>query len=39
MRNGRCEGYVLGLLVHDNVVVEFGSKVFLVDGLLWKKPN
>ena len=24
-------GYVLGLLVHGNVVVEFGGKVFLVD--------
>ena len=27
-------GYVLGLLVHGNVVVEFGRKVFLVDCLL-----
>ena len=28
--------YVLGLLVHGNVVVEFGRKVFLVDCLLCK---
>ena len=35
MRNGRCEmGYVLGLLVYDNVAVEFGRNVFLVDCLL-----
>jgi len=27
-------GYVLGLLVHGNVVVHFGMKVFLVDCLL-----
>ena len=27
-------GYVLGLLVYGNVVVEFGRKVFLVDCLL-----
>ena len=27
-------GYVLGLLVHDMVVVEFGRKVFLIDCLL-----
>ena len=27
-RNGRCElGYVLGLLVHDKVVIEFGRNV------------
>ena len=26
--------YVLGLLVHGKVVVEFGRKVFLVDCLL-----
>ena len=26
--------YVLGLLVHGNVVGEFDRKVFLVDGLL-----
>jgi len=31
MRNVRCIGYVLGLLVHDKVLVEFGRKVFLVD--------
>jgi len=28
--------YVLGLLVHGNVVVEFGRKVLLVDCLLCK---
>jgi len=27
-------GYVLGLLVHGKVVIEFGRKVFLVDCLL-----
>jgi len=27
-------GYVLGLLVHSKVVVEFGRKVFLVDCIL-----
>ena len=27
-------GYVLGLLVHGNVVVHFGMKIFLVDCLL-----
>ena len=27
-------GYVLGLLVHGKVVVEFGRKVFLVNCLL-----
>ena len=27
-------GYLLGLLVHDKVIVEFGRKVFLVDCLL-----
>ena len=32
-------GYVLGLLVHGKVVIEFGRKVFLVDCLLWKKHN
>ena len=32
-------GYVLGLLVHDNVVVESGRKVFLVDCLLRKTLN
>ena len=37
MRNGRCENrFVLGLLVHSTVVVEFGRKVFLVDCLLGK---
>ena len=35
MRNGRCKlDYVLGLLVHDKVVVEFSSNVILVDCLL-----
>ena len=28
-------GYILGLLVHGKVVVDFGRKVFLVDYLLW----
>ena len=32
-------GYVLGLLVHGKVVVEFGRKVFLVDSLLCKALN
>jgi len=32
-------GYVLGLLVHDKVVVEFGWKVFLVDYLFEKTLN
>ena len=27
--------HVLGLLVHDRVVVVFGRKVFLVDRLFW----
>ena len=27
-------GYVLGLLVHGKVLVEFGRKIFLVDCLL-----
>ena len=31
---GANKGYVLGLLVHGKVVVEFGKKVFLVDCLL-----
>ena len=31
---GAKTGHVLGYLVHGKVVVEFGSKVFLVDGLL-----
>ena len=30
---GANNGYVLGLLVHGKVVVEFGRKVFLVDCL------
>ena len=34
---GANKGYVLGLLVHGKVVVEFGRKVFLVDCLFWKK--
>ena len=35
VRNGGANiGYVLGLLVHGKVVVEFGRKVFLVDCLL-----
>ena len=29
-------GYVLGLLVYDKIVVEFGRKVFVVDCLFWK---
>ena len=32
-------GYVLGLLVHGKVVVEFARKVFLVDCPLWKTLN
>jgi len=40
VQNCPCEtvganiGYVLGLLVHGKVVVEIGSRVFLVDCLL-----
>ena len=34
---GSNPGYVLGIPVHDQAVVEFGRKVFLVDCLLWKK--
>ena len=29
-----CPCYVLGVLVHDKVVVDFGRKVFSVDGLI-----
>ena len=37
MRNSRCKiGYVLGLLMHNKVVVEFGGKVFLIDCLIMK---
>jgi len=32
-------GYVLGLLVHSNVVVELGSKVLLVDCLSFSTLN
>ena len=32
-------GYALGLLVHGNVVVEFGRKIFLVHCLLWTTFN
>ena len=40
VQNCPCEtvganiGYVLGVLVHDKVVVDFGRKVFSVDGLI-----
>ena len=31
---GAKKGYILGLLMHGKVVVDFGRKVFLVDYLL-----
>jgi len=45
VQNYPCEtlgtniGYVVELLVHGNIVVEFDRKVFLVDCLLWKTSN
>ena len=36
---GAKKGYVIGLLVHDKVVVKYDRKVFLADCLLWKTLN